>query len=143
MSDDACMKIREALDGATGAPLPAEAEAHVAACVECARTLARQRTLVRLLEAWPPAPAVDLDAPKAPASPGGRIFSAAVPRWAAAAAALLVAAVAWRLVDRDAERVRVDRVVDVAGSPPLADERLLALTGGFEAVAMRRPTEVR
>jgi hypothetical protein len=51
--------------------------------------------------------------------------------------------IAVRVASGPADRVRVDRVVDVAGAPPPVDERLLALTAGFEAVAMRRPTEVR
>jgi hypothetical protein len=78
---------------------------------------------------------------------GSRIlrFPAAA-RWAAAAvAAAILVAVGLRFGGSDAraETVRVERVIDVADAPPSIDERLLALTGGFEAVAMRRPTEMR
>jgi hypothetical protein len=61
---------------------------------------------------------------------------------AAAAAALLVAAVLHASGTRQAH-VRVDAVVDVADAPAPTDESQLVLTAGVEAVAMRRPTELR
>jgi hypothetical protein len=141
MSDADCRRFRERLDEASADAPPQDVAAHVAACPDCARVLARQRTLVRALSQWPEAPAVELRAPALPSTPGGRLLP--LPAWAAAAAAAALVAVAWGVAERGTDRVRVERVVDVAGGPPQVDERLLALTGGVEAVAMRRPTELR
>jgi len=143
MTKPDCRPFRDALDEATADPLPPAAAAHVASCTDCARIVARQRTLVRALSQWPAAPAVDLRPPVLPPTPGGRLLPMRAPAWTVAAAAVVLAVTAWTLIDRGADRVRVERVVDVAGGPPPVDDRLLALTGGVEAVAMRRPTELR
>jgi len=138
-----CRLVRDVLDDVGADAIPADAARHVGRCADCARLIARHRALVRRLEAWPAAPKVELRPPSLPDAPAGRLLSMRAPRWAAAAAAVVIAVAAWRFADRAAERVRVERVVDVGGAPPPEDERLLALTGGVEAVAMRRPTEIR
>jgi hypothetical protein len=148
MSDPACRPFHDALEEATAnspspdSPSP-ELAAHVAQCRDCAKVLARQRALVRTLSLWPAAPSVDLRPPVLPSTPGGRLIPMRAPAWGVASAAAVLVAAAWIVAARGVERVRIERVVDVAGGPPLVDERLLALTGGVEAVAMRRPTELR
>jgi hypothetical protein len=134
-----CGPFRDALD-ATPSPETAE---HASTCAECAKILARQRNLERLLSQWPETPPVDLRPPELPAHAGGRLLPMRAPAWLAAAAAAVLVAVAWTAADHGVQHVRVERVVDVADGPPQVDERLLALTGGVEAVAMRRPTELR
>jgi hypothetical protein len=96
-----------------------------------------------MLSAMPPAPAAAVSPPALPREPGGRVLPLRLPAWTAAAAAVLVAVFVWHAAESGVERVRVVGVVDASGPPPLVDERLLALTAGVEAVAMRRPTEIR
>jgi hypothetical protein len=147
-----CRRVEDHLDEVLDGRSPDLAD-HVAHCSHCARIAARQKRLEVLFASLPRAPRAQLAAPALPDAPAGRVFVLRMPpvplaslRWAAAAvaAALLVATSArFALRGAGARTVRVDRVVDVADAPPIVDERLLALTGGFEAVAMRRPTEFR
>ncbi len=144
--DPACAELSDRLDAAATVrsvdELAGGLERHLAGCQACAGLVERQRGLVRLLSSAPEAPQATFDPPSLPRRAGGRLLP--LPAWLAAAAAAAVFVVAGlRLPMGPAERVRVDRVVDVAGAPPPVDERLLALTAGSEAVAMRRPTELR
>lgn len=139
--DPGCDELRERLDEAASADPAAGLREHAARCPACAELVARQRRLVALLSSMPEAPRAEFGPPVLPARPGGRVLP--FPAWIAAVAAAVLVAIGWRLSSPPAERVRVERVVDVAGAPPPVDERLLALTAGVEAVAMRRPTEVR
>src|SRR5215831_14680306 len=67
-----CGPFRHALDdAASGTPSPATAE-HVSKCADCAKILARQRNLERLLSQWPETPTVDLRPPTLPPHAGGR-----------------------------------------------------------------------
>ena len=70
-----------------------------------------------------------------------------VPLWAYPVAAAVLVGIAGALFhapgSQQSSPVHVARVFDVPGDPPPADERLLVLTYGAEAVAMRRPTEFR
>ena len=145
MNDDTtCRQLRDHLDQAEPGSIPGTMTAHAASCPPCGRLLRRQARLVRMLESLPAAPSADVARPALPDVPGGRLLPLRLPAWAAAAAAAaLVAAVVWHSSTPAVERVRVVGVVDVAGAPPQTDERLLALTAGVEAVAMRRPTEIR
>ena len=144
MDDTNCRRLRDHLDEADAGSIPAPLRAHAASCGVC-RDLVRQQTrLLQMLGALPAAPRAEFPPPTLPGVPGGRLLPMRLPAWtAAAAAAALVGAIAWRVSATDIERVRVVGVVDVAGAPPQVDERLLALTAGIEAVAMRRPTEIR
>jgi hypothetical protein len=54
-----------------------------------------------------------------------------------------VLVVVGRLVLHSDDRVQVRDVVSAEDPPEQVDERLLSLTAGIEAVAMRRPTEIR
>jgi hypothetical protein len=145
MTDDPlCRKLRDRLDEADPGSIPDALAAHAASCRPCGELLRRQAKLVRMLASLPAAPSADVARPALPDVPGGRLLPLRLPAWAAAAAAAaLVAAIAWRTSAPAVERVRVIGVVDVADAPPQTDERLLALTAGVEAVAMRRPTEIR
>ena len=144
MDEPNCRRMRDHLDEGDTGSIPASLAAHAATCDVCRDLLRQQTRLVQMLGALPAAPRADLEPPALPGVPGGRLLPLRLPAWtAAAAAAALVAAVGWRVSATDVNRVRVVGVVDVAGAPPQVDERLLALTGGIEAVAMRRPTEIR
>jgi hypothetical protein len=116
--------------------------------------LARQRRLEDYLSAAPTPPVAEFAAPQLPpVRRGGRLLRLPPVGWAAAAAAgLAFAAALWTTRNGIGggehgepawATVRIDRVVDSAESPPPADESLLALTEGVEALAMRRPTEIR
>lgn len=131
-----CRRVREGAGELAAGP-PPEVASHAAACPTCARVLRRQARLAELLRSVGEAP--DADVPR-PALRAARLAPLLGFRAAAAAAVLLGAALWW---GARGERVRIDEVVDVADAPPPIDERLLALTAGYEAVAMRRPTESR
>jgi hypothetical protein len=132
------------------AELPPELERHAVDCVDCVRVLARQRRLEALLETGMRAPQAGLPVPSLQAEPAPGILRT-LPRWVIPAAAALLAAVTTAAaLHRDpaartepAPAVYVGEVVDLPDAPPPADERLLALTDGVEAVAMRRPAEGR
>ena len=142
--DRTCTLIHDRLLELASGPIASPAAEHLLECVPCSRLVERERRLVSLLDALPAAPMAAFGPPGLPSATRGRVLQLAVPRWlAAVAAAAVFTAVAWRFAADDLARIRVDLVVDVAGAPPPVDERLLALTGGAEAVAMRRPTESR
>jgi len=144
MSDRTCRLVRERLGEAGGDGLPPPAAEHARGCAACADELARQQRLESLLESLPSAPRVDVPRPSLPRSPAPVLRPVAGWLAAAAAAALVVVATHAGGLGRDAvTTVRVQRVVDLPDAPSPADERLLALTAGVEAVAMRRPTECR
>jgi hypothetical protein len=136
-----CRDLRERLDEAAVGVRP-EWETHLRTCADCAELVRRQRSLVRLLSRQPRAPLAAFPAPALPAGPAmrPRLVRAS---WIAAAAAALLVAVILRAAPSQHARVQVDTVVDVADAPPPADDSLLALTAGMEAVAMRRPTEAK
>jgi hypothetical protein len=142
MTDRLCLLLDERLDEVVAGTADAALQGHAEACPACAPVVGRQRRLVRLLEALPTAPVADFAAPRLPA---GRVLRLTRLRVAAAAvaAAVVVMATARFALHGTRATIRVERVVDLADAPPMADERLLALTAGFEAVAMRRPTEMR
>lgn len=141
--------------------------AHIRACAPCDRLLQRERALQALLSRPVSVPQVDLVAPTLPASAPrhpARILrgpSRVLRLAGAAAAAVLVAALAIQ-TQRDGRLsftetssrselgspselavltgtpVRIQSVVDVFSVPP-ADDEIVALTAGFDAVAARRP----
>ena len=140
--DRDCRSVHERLDEAALGASP-DVAGHLAECTPCAELVRRQRKLARLLEALPPSPRADFPAPAVPG------FRAGAPRrrgrasWIAAPAAALLVAVLVRSASVRPDLVRIDSVVDIADAPAPADDPLLALTAGVEAVAMRRPTELR
>ncbi len=133
------------------APGPAAAlRGHAAGCAACARHLRQERLLHELLGALPAAPRRRIDAPELPAhAPArGRVLLARPGLWAAASAAAAVLAIAWfaRSEAGDVETTAPSTAnapeltfVDDLRDPPPADDDLLALTAGVEAVVMRRP----
>jgi anti-sigma factor RsiW len=156
MSDSACRLVRghvdEYVEGTLSVDLDDTLRAHCATCAACAGVVARQRRLRQALQGLARAPVADFPPPRLPESGRSRLRPAVAPRplaWTAAAAAALVMAV-WAYEMRagggsagETARVHVESVVRDAGGLPPLDERLLALTAGAEAVAMRRPTEIR
>lgn len=137
-----CRSLSERLDEAAAGSSP-DLVAHLAACPACAELVRREQALVRLLSAQPGAPPATFAAPALPsvaAMRTGRLLRAS---WIAAAAAALLVAAVLHVAGPRPSLVQVDAVVDVADAPPPADDPLLALTAGVEAVAMRRPTELR
>ena len=161
MPEPLCAKLEARLDEAVQGRLATSLAAHAGTCSRCRRLVARQRALEALLDAQPEPPEIDLPPPSLPEPAAPSRLRLLLPRralrWsAAAAAALAMGVVGWE-AGRNASghrggegsllgqvaRVRSRTIVDVPGAPPPADERLLALTSGVEAVAMRRPTEVR
>ena len=148
MNEIACRELRDRIDDVALARHDGRADdsriaAHLVSCADCALLVARQRRLVEMLTSLPAAPRADFGPPRLPAAPRGALLRMRPAAWVASAAAAVLVAVAWHWSAREAERVQVESVVDVAEAPPPLDERLLALTAGPEAVAMRRPTEIR
>jgi hypothetical protein len=139
MNHPTCSRIRRLVDD--GTELRGDAADHASSCRACSSLLARARALERLLASLPAAPRATFGPPPSAGARPRRLVLRP-PLWTAAAAAAVVAA-AWAWTAREDGRVHVERVVDVADAPPQVDEPLLALTGGAEAVAMRRPTEMR
>ena len=137
-----CRRVLDRLDEAAAGAYP-DLDAHVAACTPCADLVRRQRRLAGLLDALPQAPSAEFAAPAMPGYPAGRPVRIVRASWIAAAAAALLVAVLLRAHSFPQAHVRIDSVVDVADAPLPADDPLLALTAGMEAVAMRRPTELR
>jgi hypothetical protein len=137
-----CRSVYDRLDEAAAGASP-ELDAHLAACAGCADLVRRQRRLAGLLDALPAAPHAEFAAPVLPGYPAGRPVRLVRASWIAAAAAALLVAVLLRAHGLPQAHVRIDSVVDVADAPLPADDPLLALTAGMEAVAMRRPTELR
>ena len=137
-----CRSVLDRLDEAAAGAC-SELNGHVADCAPCADLVRRQRRLAGLLDALPEAPRADFAAPAVPGYPAGRPLRLIRASWIAAAAAALLVAVLLRAHSLPQAHVRVDSVVDVADAPLPADDPLLALTAGMEAVAMRRPTEQR
>jgi hypothetical protein len=137
-----CRQVNERLDEAALGASP-DLAGHLAGCTPCADLVRRQRKLAQLLEALPRAPQTDVPAPTVPGFRAGAPLRLVRASWIAAAAAALLVAVLLQSASVHPDHVRVDSVVDVADAPLPADDSLLALTAGVEAVAMRRPTELR
>jgi hypothetical protein len=137
-----CRSVHERLDEAALGASPDLAR-HLAACTPCAELVRRQRKLALLLDALPRAPRADFPAPAVPGFRAGAPLRLVRASWIAAAAAALLVAVLVQSASVHPDHVRIDSVVDVADAPAPADDPLLALTAGVEAVAMRRPTELR
>lgn len=159
---DPCDALAERVQDLTGSSSPRDPSLealrlHTETCQPCAELLAQQQALETLLGSLPEAPAFRVPLPSLPQRPSvevvarrrSRVFRL-IPH-AAAAAILAAAAVGSYMLPRSVtwetaelgESVRVERVVSRRGAPALQDERLVALTAGWEAVALRRPTERR
>ncbi len=151
-STPACSRLEErALDVLEGAPDVRDLVAHAADCAACAAVLEEHRRLEEALRNLPPAPSMDVPRPSLPA--GKLVRRPLLLRGVGmgAAAALLVA-VGVALMQGEESRSSVVTGTIASTSPlvgtleqetTLLDDDLLALTMGYEAVAMKRTTELR
>lgn len=168
---DPCLAFDEVLPAlAAGETCDPAVAGHADACEACASALRRERRLVAMLRALPAAPAGDIPVPALPALPGDEADAAVrrfrvfrLPAVAAALAAAVLAAVAVGIATRgglggDAGDGASGDAGTLASAPALVgdlrivdtlefsagpDDRLLAITGGPEAVAARHSASAR